>query len=499
MVNHTDNSNFSYRNVQGRNLWYERMMAAIAVANLTFVMFDLTYVNWRDFWLRGTLSLGPVSVTIPLPPVTQAYDWVKNIKPHRETQKYLNTVSALETELQQNGIQSPNVGLRLQELREQSEDMIRDNPFQGANKSGTLEKIKNRMRDRIFPNSKDASSRKAFATFWSPDYLQQKGVSEEMKFFNQQIRPLVASNYYRTIEESGEFTDYFGVLDLPFIALFGFEFLTRTLYISRRHRLKWIDAMLWRWYDVLFLIPFWRWMRIIPVLIRLDQAKLISLARIRDQATQGVVSNVAEELTEAVVTQVIDRLQGGLQNGALGNWLIQRVNRPYQDLNQRDEVQELTSHVLKLTVYQVMPKIKPELEALVRHIVEAVLEQAPGYKNLKAIPLVGDLPGQVNRQLVSTVTAGAYDAIAAALEDQIAAQLLSELVKNFGQTIVTELQQGNTLEELQTLLSELMEEIKVNYVSQIALDDVVVIENKNRLQTGNSQTVTKSFATKFEE
>lgn len=485
------------RNVSGRNLWYERIMATIAVANLVFVVFDLTYVMGRDFWLRGTLSAGPLSLTIPLPPVTQWYDWVKDIQPHRDTQHYLNTVNALEADLDLGGISSPQVQTRLAELRDLSQEMIRDNPFQVANKSGTLEKIKNRMRDRIFPNSKDTSSRKAFDTFWSKDYLVQKQVTEELAFFNQQIRPLIASNYYRTIGESGEFTDYFAILDIPFVVLFGLEFLTRTLYISHRHRLKWIDAMLWRWYDLLFFIPFWRWIRVVPVAIRLDQARLLSLARIRDQVTQGVVSNVAEELTEAVVSQIIDRLQGGLQNGALGNWLIQRVSRPYQDLNQRDEVQELASHVLKLTVYQVMPQIKPELEALVRHIVEAVLEQAPGYKGLKGLPLVGDLPGQVNRQLVSTVTAGAYDAIAAALEDKIAAQLLSELVRNFGKTMVNELQEGNSLEELQTLLSELMEEIKVNYVNQIADDNVVIVESnleRNKpLGIGNRETAIEAL------
>ena len=78
--------------------------------------------------------------------------------------------------------------------------------------------------------------------------------------------------------------------------MFGAEFLARTFYLTRRYRdrnLKWPDAMLWRWYDVLLLIPVWQWLRIIPVAIRLDQANLIKLDRIRDQATQGFIRTVS--------------------------------------------------------------------------------------------------------------------------------------------------------------------------------------------------------------
>ncbi|OUC12396.1 MAG: hypothetical protein B0A82_22780 [Alkalinema sp. CACIAM 70d] len=450
-----------------KNLWYERVMAIIAVANLGLVGFDLTYVMWRDFWLRGTIAIGPISFTVPLPPITQWYDPLKGIEPHRDTQKYLDTVDKLEQELQQGGIESPQVQARLQDLREQSSDMVTTDPFKVANKSGNLEKIKNRVREHIYGKNSDAPSREAFKVFWSKEHLQ-KNVREEMQFFNQQIRPLIATNYYRSIGENGEFTNLFWILDAPFVALFALEYLGRTFYLTRRFRnLKWLDAMLWRWYDLLLLIPMWQWLRVIPVAIRLDQAELINLDRIRDQATQGFVSNIAEELTEAVIVQVINQLQANIQQGTLSQWLLRSVNRPYVDLNDRDEIQELTSHVLKLTVYQVLPQIKPDLEALIRHSLEGVLEQAPLYKGFKTVPIMGGIPSQINEQLVATVTAGAYDAIIKALEDKKAAELLSQLLKNFGKVLVEELQKGKSIEEMESLISDLMEEIKVNYVNQI--------------------------------
>jgi hypothetical protein len=452
-----------------KNLWFERVMAIVALTNLGLVAFDLTYIPWRDFWFRN------------LPNLVQQYDHIKGIEPHRDTQAYLDAVDALERDVQQSGLQSELVQTHLQDLRDRSSEMIESNPFALANKSGTLEKIKNRMREHIFGQRRNVSSRQAFATFWSQDYLTQNGVDSQLRFFDREIRPLVATNYYRAIGENGEFTDWFWLIDAPFIALFGLEFLARTFYLSRRFKsLSWLDAMLWRWYDLFLLLPFWRWLRIIPVVVRLEHARLINLNRIRAQASQGFVANISEDMAEVVVLQVINRVQSAIEQGEVTRWLMQSVNRPYIDLNQRDEVQELSTHLLKTTVYNVLPKIKPDLEALLRHNIETILSQSPAYQGLKTVPLVGDLPRQINERLVAEVTQGVYGAIVMALEDKVGTELINKLVKNFGQTLTTELQRERSLQELQSLATDLLEEVKVNYVRRLSEEDVEGILEETR-------------------
>jgi hypothetical protein len=447
--------------VRRKNLWFERSFALIALANLGLVAFDLTYVPWRDFWFRHA------------PELTQVYDRVKGIEPHRETQSYLELVDTLEQDLQQSGLQSEQVQSRLQQLRDRSSEMIATNPFALANKSGTLEKIKNRMRQHIFNQRRNESARQAFNTFWSPENLSQRGVQSELQFFNREIRPLIALNYYRAIGENGDFTNWFWLIDAPFVALFSLEFLARTFYLSRRYEsLNWLDAMLWRWYDGFLLLPFLRWLRMIPVTVRLDQAGMIDLSRVRAQASQGFVANISEDMAEVVVIQVIDRLQASIERGDTARWLLQSVNRPYIDLNQRDEVQELTSHVLKTTVYKVLPKIKPDLEALLRHNIDVILSQSPAYQTLKTVPLIGDVPQQFNQRLVAEVTEGFYSAIVTALEDKVGTELINKLVKNFGQTLTSELQQQRSMQELQALVIDLLEEVKINYVRRLSEEDV---------------------------
>jgi hypothetical protein len=474
-----------------RNLWFERVMAILAAVNLLLVLFDLSYVPLRDFWLQGKVkilgfTLGPVkfpgfTLQIPLPPVTKWYDSIKGIEPYRDTQQYLQRVDELESEISQTGVRSPQVEVILQDLRRRSVEMIDTNPFQLANKTGTLEKIKNRMRDHVF-RSKDASSKESFRRFWSQDYLATKGREQELSFFNREIRPLFETNYYRPIGENGEFVNHFGIIDFPFFILFGLEFLARTWLISRRHMgVSWRDAMLWRWYDIFLLLPVFRWLRIIPVTIRLSQAELLDLDRVQRQISQGFVASIAEDLTEVVVIRVINQAQSSIRDGDIARWLSQREVRPYIDLNNTDEVAALTTLMMQLTVYQVLPKIRPDIEALLQHHLEKILNQSPTYQGLQKVPGMEQLQHELIGRLVKEISQTVYDGINSAMEeDPIGDQLFRNLIQHLSEALGSEIQAKQTLQKIQSLLTDLLEEIKVNYVERLSKEDLEAVLEQTR-------------------
>jgi len=84
-----------------RSLWFERGMALIASANLVLVLFDLSYIPLRNFWLQGRISIPLLNQTlkVPLPPIAKWYDPYKGIEPHRDTVAYLQRVDELEKTL----------------------------------------------------------------------------------------------------------------------------------------------------------------------------------------------------------------------------------------------------------------------------------------------------------------------------------------------------------------------------------------------------------------
>ncbi|MEH2161806.1 MAG: hypothetical protein V7K38_12335 [Nostoc sp.] len=453
-----------------RNLWFERIMAITATVNLGLVVFDLGYVPWRDFYLRK------------LPQVIQIYDPIKGIEPHRDTKSYLETVDVLEEQVRQTGLESSQVNSRLIQISRLSSEMIDSNPFAGVNKSGTLEKIKKRMRSHIG----NESAKQSFATFWSQPYLSQKGWDQEIKFFNESIRPLIASNYYRQIGENGEFVDNFWILDLPFVILFGLELLGRSFLIKRRHPgLSWFEALLWRWYDLLLVVPFWRWLRILPVLVRLDQAHLLHLHPVRKQIHQGIVANFAEELTEVVVVRVINQVQGSIQRGELTHWLSQQENlRPYIDINNVNEVEAIASLLVKTIVYQVLPDIQPAIVAILRHNIETVFHQVPVYRNLQNLPGLGQAQTQLSEQLATQITTNLYKTLVSAVEDPVGAKLTSQLVQSFSEALGSEIKEKHVLSEIQSLLFDFLEEIKINYVQRLSQEDIdQIIEQTRQLRT----------------
>jgi hypothetical protein len=448
------------------NLYFERLMAIIATINLCLVIFDLSYVPWRNFYLRR------------IPQVTEIYDPVKGIEKHRETQQYLEKVNALEEQVSQTGLTSPQVNKQLEELRRLSNEMIEGNPFAGVGKSGTLERIKNRMRDRTNNNS----AKQAFATFWSQPYLSKRGWIQEINFFNRNIRPLIATNYYRRIGESGDFLDNFWIIDLPFIALFTLELSARVIYIKSRHPgFSWLNAILWRWYDLFLLSPFLRWLRIIPVVVRLDQARIVNLQPISKQINQALVANFAEELTEIVVIRVINQIQGSITRGEITHWLLQNEKiRPYIDLNNVNEIEAIAGLLINTIVYQVLPKIQPELIALLQHNINSAFHQVPVYKNLQALPGIGQAQTQISEQLATQISTNLYNAIVSAVEDPIGAKLTGKLAQSFSQALGTEMQKKHVLSEIQTLLFDFLEEVKLNYVQRLSQEDIEQIIEQTR-------------------
>lgn len=445
--------------------WADRAMALVVLVNLLLVLFDASYIPLRDWYLRY------------LPRLTEWYgEQFKGIEPHRETTAYLDTAEAL---FELRDWDSTQANALLRQMRQRSTAMVDENPFELVNKSGTLERIKQRMREHMGTES----SKDAFNAFWSASYLNQNGEAA-IAFFDSEIRPLLATNYYRSIGVNGQFIDRFWRIDVWFVGLFAADLLLRAIAISRRYRnTSFLDAFLWRWYDLLLFLPFWRWVRVIPATVRLHYSGLVDLEPVRDRIVRGLIANVAIELTEIVVLEVIEQLQAVIREGYVARWLLDpHLQRKYVDINGVNEVEAIAHHLTQVTVYRVLPQIRPELETLLNYSLTCVLEQSPLYRSLMQVPGVKDLPNQLSERLIREVTQTAYDTLTTALEKPEGVELTRHLIQQLSTALRTEIGQESTLQPLELLLVDLLEEVKINYVQQLAAKDVAHWrERKERL------------------
>ncbi|WP_017300149.1 hypothetical protein [Nodosilinea nodulosa] len=448
-----------------KSLWFERLMAATALLNLVLVIGDLSYIPLRDQYLRF------------LPRVTTWYgETFKGIEPHRFTTNYLGTVEKLEEQVAQTGLTSVQAQSILDDLQQQSAAMIAENPFQIANRSGNLEQIKNEMRDRMGVES----STTAFTEFWSAEHLSEAGFSSEMRFFKDEIQPLIETNFFRRIAVHGGFVDLFWRIDIWFNLLFGLELLARSIYLDRRYKnFAWHDAILWRWYDVLLIIPFsglrLPWLalaRIIPVTIRINQSNLLDLAPIQSRVSRFVISHVAVEITEIVVLRIIDQAQSLIRDGSVAEALLEPKARRYIEVGGVDELEVLSKRLGALAVYNVLPQVKPEIDALLKHTITQAFDRAPGYQGFRQLPGIGDLPDQVAQRVVAQLSANLYGALKGSLENESGGKLTEKLIQKLGETFRLQIKENEDIEELETLVIDFLEEIKLNYVKRLAAADV---------------------------
>lgn len=452
--------------IRTTSLWFERFVAILAVINLLLVLFDISYIRFRDIYLQF------------FPDFTQWYGEVfKGIVPERTTVKYLNTIDQLEEQVAQTGLQSLQAESLLADLQIQSEAIIDENPFEIADKSGTLERIKNSVRDRV----EVESSKAAFNEFWSTNYLTKQGWTQEINYFNEDIVPLFETNYFRGIGENGRPTDDFWKIDIWFVAFFAAELVLRTFYISRRYKnYTWLDALLLRWYDLFFFLPFWRWLRVIPVAVRVNQSQLVNLIPLRNRVNRIFISTFAVELTEIVVLRIVDQVQNLIREGDVSEWLLALgAKQQYIDINGVNEVEAITSKLTTITMYQVLPNVKPEIDALLRHSVMQALNQAPGFQAFQGLPGIGNLSDQIAQQVIGQVSENLYQLATGVIEDEQGAALGRNLLTKIGDTLRHEVQQDNTVDELEQWTVALLEEIKINYVKQLSFEDIDRLREEN--------------------
>ncbi|MTF39965.1 hypothetical protein VKI22_08450 [Cyanobacterium aponinum UTEX 3221] len=478
-------------------IFISRIMAIISALNLLVVAFDITYIPLRDIWLNGKITLGKFKIGpyeyegLPLTVLPQKwsqkitqYDVIKGIEPNRDTQTYLKEVSLLEDSINQYGLNSPETEEILAKLREYSEDMIEQNPFAVASKSGTLEVIKNRMRDHMnkYIDNPEDSAKLAFDSFWTTQHLQ-KQFPKELNFFNEQIKPLIKTNYYRPIGENGEFIDYFGLIDFPFIIIIFIDFIIRCLGISfRYHGVNFKDAIFWRWYDLIFFLPKYRWLRIIPVTIRLDEAKLLDSKRIKKQASQGFVAGIAGDITEVVILRIVNQIQSDIKKGQIEKMLIPKGKvREYVDLNDINEIAEITKLVIDLVVKELLPEIRNEVEVLLAYTIEKTIIDSPIYPNIKSLPNFNKVSQNLSQRLANRIYQVFLETINNFIkEDPIFEQYLEKIIAKFGNTLTDRPNAKYDINKIEQLLVALLEEIKVNYIQNLSDQDIEALLDETR-------------------
>ena len=452
-------------------LWrsWDRFVALWAALNLAWVGFDLTYVPLRTFWLQRNLyPLPSVPLVLPLhaiPDITPWVDPIKGIEPHRETEAYLEAFRQLDQALgsHRTGVAPDPAQTRL--LRRQielSEQMIDGNPFEASGATGTLEKIKNRLRQRADVDS----AKQAVRLLLAPERIARQDWRRERRFWQEQVLPLVATNYWRSIDENGRPTDHFWRYDLLlFQSVFALDILLRVLRLRRRlSGLSWSEALLRRWTDLPLLLPFWRWLRLVPVLERLQGSGLINIEPLRAVISRAVVALLAVELFEGTQGLIRSRRWPGRIRALRSHQSVSSDGR---------ELVELVRIWAPLLLARVAPRLAPELQGVLGHALQQSLQNTVVPPPLRRLQPLLQMEQGFSRQLAGGMVDNLVDLTRSTGErlgrrDDQQLALLQACIDRFWEELANALEEGPALEQSQKLLCAFLEDFKRTYLTQIS-------------------------------
>ena len=453
---------------QNAGAWrrWDRMVAIIATLNLAWVLVDLSYIPLRNFWLQRNLypvpSL-PLVVPLPwLPDITPVLDPLKGIEPPRETQAYLDGFKRLDQALQTDSSLGLTSITLLKQQQKLTGNLISSQRLLSSSNAAALDQLKNRLRARTGLNSAQQSA----DLLLSQGHINQNGWNRERQFWNQQILPLVEINYWRSIDENGRPTDLSWRVDAPFQLLFLLDIALRCLRLKSRYpAIRWRDAVLRRWIDLPLLLPFARWMRLVPVTERLSRAGLIQLEPLRAVISRGVVALLAVELFEVITIRVVDTFQQLIRSPQLPERVRGLCSHQTSDANEDQELLELLRLWLPLLLTKVGPALRPQLVALIGHLLQQSLSRSVMPEPLRRVAALQSAEAEFSRQLATGMVDSVLDVSRGAgnrigQRDQVLETLGTDALDRLWEELAVILEQGPVLERSQDLLTSFLEDLK---------------------------------------
>jgi hypothetical protein len=405
----------------------------------------------------------PLVVPLPwLPDITPVLDPLKGIEPLRETQAYLDGFKRLDQALQtDSSLSSATISL-LKQQQTLTQELISSQRFLSSSNVGALHQLKNRLRARTGLNSAQQSA----DVLLSESHLNQREWNRERQFWNQQILPLVEINYRRSIDENGRPTDLSWRVDAPFQLLFLLDIVLRCLRLKSRYpAIRWREAVLRRWIDLPLLLPFARWMRLVPVTERLSRAGLIQLEPLRAVISRAVVALLAVELFEVITIRVVDTFQQLIRSPQLPERVRSLCSHQTSNANDDRELLELLRLWLPLLLTKVGPALRPQLVALIGHLLQQSLSRSVMPEPLRRVAALQSAEAEFSRQLATGMVDSVLDLSRGAgtrigQRDQTLETLGTDALDRLWEELAVTLEQGPVLERSQELLTSFLEDLK---------------------------------------
>ena len=313
-------------NYRSFSLYWDFFVLFFSIANLILILFDLTYLSLRTFYyqnIRSIVSWYDPYLGIESHPITKRYNYlvikIKESSTNEEALFFQKKMNSLSQEIiEKNPFEISGMNRYLQEMKQviqqkfQKDTHLKYNVY---NLFKTVYPYKNLMEINVI--NADVL---LFQWLWLGQ--TKKEIQRNVAFYHEKLKFFFNINYIRHYSIDGNFVDNFYKLDFPFYFFFLCEFLIHW-FISIKRKEYSIGFLfpLYRWYDVLSLIPIYqfrifRLFRIISIYTRIKKNNLTYIGNDMISNTLAKYANIViEELSDMVSIKILDEIQEEIKQG----------------------------------------------------------------------------------------------------------------------------------------------------------------------------------------
>lgn len=446
-----------------RLLALDLFMLSVALTNLLIFAFDFTYLQFRNFYYHYT-------------PIVIKYDAIKGIEPHTTTVNYIKEADKFFISVKEN---PDNIVTAQSNMIKFSNQLLDEQPFGRSNKAGEFELVKERMRKEV----NISSSRSAFMLFWSSTTIDN--VTERQKFFDNKIKRILETNYWRGIDYSGNYIDYFFYIDAIFVLIFLIEFMTMWIYsIKMKGSEEKILYPIYHLHDLLGCIPLnsfrvLRLFRVVVIFMRLVNEGVISKDSLIYTSIFHRINKYKEILnadtSSRISSDILTDIQQDIKNGSNKD-LLERVLKTH-----KKRIQSVVVENIKKIEVKIVDENRKTIVDFLSRVIEDTIDDLPQYKALMRIPYVKDkvqdfLSEESINKFLDQSTISFSTSLRETLNSRLGNSLLNSITEDLIDEIILTLQDPET--------QNLMKDINENVVERL----IVGVEEK-RLKSKNKFVV----------
>ncbi len=416
-------------------LAWDVFMVWAALINLWLILFDLTYLWLRPYYFSY------------IPVVTSVYDPVKGISANPLTSEALE-LRADAMRLSEADPESPDLTNLAIKLRAVTLRIFAEDPFAGSGQEHLLGVLRQGLADQTkVPRASldnPVNLDQAVNRFWP---LEPEALSRRLRAQDPKVLKALQLCYHRSYALGGELTDYFWLIDLPFLTLFWIEFLARwRLAIKREDYASWFFFPIVNWYDVLGLIPIayfrvFRLLRVVSMYMRLRRSELSVVGQDVFSRTVAYFSNIiTEEVSDRVALRILAEFHEEIADGTHAR-IVSETVQP-----RRSDIQRVLVNQIQQTLTNT--QTLDNLRSLLRLNLTTAIEESEA---LSAVPL----PNAILRPLVRTTGEVILETTLEAVSTTLNSAQGRRAVEDLAGSMLDDLFYGPGLTELESLTKEI--------------------------------------------